>query len=328
MRVLVTGGAGYIGSHVVWELLEAGHEPVVIDNLSKGHAAALPIGVSLLQGDLADASFIRSAISTVKPQAVMHFAGFIEVGESVQQPGRYYRNNVSNTLNLLEAMVEFGVQYIVFSSTAAVYGEPIRIPIEEDHPKVPLNPYGESKLFVESILARYEQAHGVRSICLRYFNAAGAHPSGRIGEAHHPETHLRPIVLQAAAGPRPHGNVYGTDYATEDGSCVRDYVHVCDLAAAHRLATQVLAAGGPSGIYNLGNGRGISVRQIIAATQKVTGQSITTMEAPRRAGDPAVLVASAQLARQKLGWQPQYTVIDDIIDSAWRWHKAHPLGFA
>ena len=328
MRVLVTGGAGYIGSHVVWELLEAGHEPVVIDNLSKGHAAALPTGVSLLQGDLADASFIRYAISTVKPQAVMHFAGFIEVGESVQQPGRYYRNNVSNSLNLLEAMVEFGVQYIVFSSTAAVYGEPIRIPIDEDHPKVPLNPYGESKLFVESMLARYEQAHGVRSICLRYFNAAGAHPSGKIGEAHQPETHLIPIVLQAAAGQRSHVYIYGTDYPTEDGSCVRDYVHVCDLAAAHRLAIQVLAAGGPSGVYNLGNGRGFSVRQIIAATQKVTGQSITTMEAPRRAGDPAVLVASAQLARQKLGWQPQYTVIDDIINSAWRWHKAHPLGFA
>lgn len=327
MRVLVTGGAGYVGSHTVWELLEAGHEPAVFDDLSKGHKAAVPDGVPLFVGSLADQSALEEVFASFRPEAVMHFAGSTQVGESVTHPGLYFRNNIGAGLNLLDAMVRAGVKSIVFSSTAAVYGEPTTVPIPEDHPKAPTNPYGESKLFFEAILRRYEAAHGIRSVALRYFNAAGAHPSGRIGEDHTPETHLIPIVLQAALGQRENVTVFGTDYPTEDGTCIRDYVHVCDLASAHILALKALADGAPSDAYNLGNGQGFSVRQVIDVAEEVVGKPIPQAEGHRRPGDPAVLVASSDKARAKLGWRPAYPDLKTIIETAWRWHKNHPHGY-
>lgn len=327
MRILVTGGAGYVGSHTVWELVAAGHEPAVFDDLSKGHRAAVPEGVPLFEGSLADRAALDEAFSSFQPEAVMHFAGSTQVGESVTNPGLYFRNNICGGLNLLDAMVRAGVRNIVFSSTAAVYGEPTAVPIPEDHPKAPTNPYGESKLFFEAILRRYETAHGIRSIALRYFNAAGAHPSGRIGEDHTPETHLIPIVLQAVLGQRDKVTVFGTDYPTEDGTCIRDYVHVCDLAAAHILAVEALADGAPSDAFNLGNGKGFSVRQVIDVAEQVVGKPIPYEEGPRRAGDPAVLVASSEKARTTLGWRPAYPDLHIIIETAWRWHKEHPNGY-
>lgn len=327
MRVLVTGGAGYVGSHTVRALLEAGHQPAVVDNLSKGHRGAVPEGVPFYEGDLADRDGLRRIFEAFGPEAVMHFAGSTQVGESVEHPGLYFRNNVLGGLNLLDVMVEKGVDRIVFSSTAAVYGEPHEVPIPEDHPKAPTNPYGESKLFFEAILARYDIAHGIRSMALRYFNAAGAHPSGEIGEDHTPESHLIPIILQVALGQREQVTVFGTDYPTDDGTCVRDYVHVSDLAQAHILALQALAEGAESNAFNLGNGRGFSVQQVIDMVEQVVGKPIKRVDGERRPGDPAVLVASSERARKLLGWKPQYPELHQIIESAWRWHSNHPNGY-
>ena len=327
MRILVTGGAGYVGSHVVWDLVAAGHEPVVIDTLSRGHAQAVPSGVSLLQIDLADKEALSDVFERFRPQAVMHFAGSSLVGESMKHPELYFRNNLSNGLQLLACMVEHKVDKMVFSSSAAVYGEPEEVPITEEHPKAPTSPYGESKLFFESMLRRFDYAYGLRSVSLRYFNAAGAHPSGRIGEDHTPETHLIPIILQTALGKREELSIFGTDYPTEDGTCIRDYVHVCDLSSAHILALQFLDDGGRSEVFNLGNGQGFSVQQILSVAEKVVGKPIPTRRAERRPGDPAVLVASAQKAIDVLGWRPSFTDIDRIVESAWNWHKNHPDGY-
>lgn len=327
MRVIVTGGAGYVGSHTVRALLDAGYQPAVFDNLSKGHRQAVPSEVPVYEGDLADKGTIKKAFASFRPEAVMHFAGSTQVGESVANPGLYFRNNIASPLNLLDAMVEHKVDRLVFSSTAAVYGEPSEIPIPEDHPKVPTNPYGESKLFFESILHRYEVAFGIRSMALRYFNAAGAHPSGEIGEDHTPETHLIPIILQVALGQREQVTVFGTDYATDDGTCVRDYVHVCDLAAAHILAVDALASGAESNAFNLGNGKGFSVQQVIDEVERVVGKPVRRVTGERRPGDPAVLVASSEKARRVLGWQPSYPDLASIIETAWQWHSRHPEGY-
>lgn len=327
MRVLVTGGAGYVGSHTVHHLVEAGYSPIVFDDLSYGHRASVPDDVPFFKGTLHDRKIVDDVMRTFRPEAVFHFAGSTQVGESVEQPGLYYRNNVVTGLNLLDAMVEHGIQHIVFSSTAAVYGEPQQIPIPEDHPKQPSNPYGETKLFFENILHRYEQAHGIRSVSLRYFNAAGAHPDGTIGEDHTPETHLIPLVLQVALQQQPEITIFGDDYDTPDGTCIRDYVHVCDLAQAHRLALQSLQAGEASDVYNLGNGNGFSVREVIEEAEAVVGQPIPYRTGARRPGDPAVLVASSQKAKEQLGWKPQYPELRTMIQSAWDWHRTHPNGY-
>lgn len=327
MRVLLTGGAGYVGSHVVKELLAVGHEVVVLDHLGMGHRRAVPSEVPFEVGDLSDASFVQGEFARYRPQAVLHFAGSTMVGESVTSPGLYFRNNIQSGLNVLDAMVANQVTSIVFSSTAAVYGEPQEVPIPEDHPKLPTNPYGESKLFFEAILRRYDIAHQIRSISLRYFNAAGAHPSGDIGEDHTPETHLIPIMLQAALGQRPHVSIFGTDYPTVDRTCVRDYVHVTDLAAAHVLALDALAGGTPTTAYNLGNGKGFTVRQVIKTAEDVVGNAIPVVTAERRPGDPAVLVASSDRIQAELGWTPKYPNLRTIIETAWRWHSSHPNGY-
>lgn len=316
-RILVAGGAGYIGSHMVKMLGEAGSDVVTYDNLSSGHRDAVLCG-TLVEGDLADSARLRQVLATGF-DAVMHFASYIQVGESVRQPGRYYRNNVANTLNLLEAMVDHDIRSFIFSSTAAVFGEPQYHPIDEAHPRRPINPYGLSKSLVEDVLPDFDRAYGLRSVCLRYFNAAGADPSGALGERHDPETHLIPLVLQVASGRRSHIDVYGRDYPTPDGTCVRDYVHAEDLCQAHLLALRSLAAGAPSSAYNLGNGDGFSVQSVIEAAQRVTGRPIRTADAPRRAGDPARLVADASRARTELNWKPRYADLDSIIAHAWRW---------
>lgn len=316
-RILVAGGGGYIGSHMVKMLGEAGSEVVTYDNLSSGHRDAVLCG-TLIEGDLADAGRLRQVLATGF-DAVMHFASYIQVGESVRQPGKYYRNNVANTLNLIEAMVDHGIRSFIFSSTAAVFGEPQYHPIDEAHPRRPINPYGMSKFLIEEVLPDFDRAHGLRSVCLRYFNAAGADPSGALGERHDPETHLIPLVLQAASGRRPHIDVYGRDYPTPDGTCVRDYIHVEDLCQAHLLALRSLAAGAPSSAYNLGNGDGFSVQAVIEAAQRVTGRPIRTVDAARRAGDPARLVADATRARTELGWKPRYADLESIIAHAWSW---------
>ena len=325
MRVLVTGGAGYIGGVVTAELLRAGHEVVVYDNLSHGYREAVPAAVPFVQGDIADADKLAGVIQKHSLDAVMHFAALIEAGESMQVPERYFRNNTASTLTLLETMLRAGVKRLVFSSTAALYGEPENTPIRETDPLRPTNAYGESKLLVEQMLAWFNRIHGLSYSSLRYFNAAGA--VGTLGEAHHPETHLIPLILQVALGKRPSISIYGTDYATSDGTCVRDYVHVADLAQAHALALNALADRSRL-IYNLGNGRGFSVREVIDVARRVTGHAIPAIEAPRRPGDPAVLVASSENIQRELGWTPHFADLRTIISTAWEWHRAHPNGYA
>lgn len=318
MKILVVGGAGYIGSHMVKMLLRAGHAAVIFDNLSAGYRDAV-LGGAFVQGDLADAAALEAVFTCHQPQAVMHFASFIQVGESVRLPGKYYANNFSNTLRLLDAMVAHGVGHFIFSSTAAIFGEPDYVPIDEAHAKRPVNPYGRSKWMVEQALEDYGRAHGLKSCCLRYFNAAGADPEGELGERHEPETHLIPLVLQAASGRRPHIQVFGRDYDTPDGTCIRDYIHVQDLCAAHLLALDWLQRSEHSGAFNLGNGAGFSVQQVIAMAERVTGRHVPVLDAARRDGDPARLVADADAARRQLGWVPQYADLETIIAHAWQW---------
>lgn len=318
MKVLVVGGAGYIGSHMVKMLVDAGHEVVTFDNLSSGFRDAV-LGGAFVEGDLSDLVAIDQVFAQYQPDAVMHFASYIQVGESVQHPDKYYLNNFTNTLNLLNGMVKHQVKHFIFSSTAAVFGEPEYVPIDEAHAKQPLNPYGRSKWMVEQVLADYERAYGIKSVCLRYFNAAGADPSGLLGERHEPETHLIPLVLQALSGRRPQISVFGRDYDTPDGTCIRDYIHIVDLCTAHLLALQKLIRTGESMRFNLGNGEGFSVQQVIAAAERVTGRKIKIIEGPRREGDPARLVADATLAKKMLDWQPVYTDLETIITHAWQW---------
>lgn len=316
--VLVVGGAGYIGSHMVQLLLEQGHEVVVLDNLSTGHRR-LVVGGRLVKGCLGDRKLLDGILSTHKIAAVMHFAAFSLVGESVQVPLKYYQNNVAETIALIERMLHHGVKRFIFSSTAAVYGEPEEIPIGEDHPCRPTNPYGFSKLCVERILSDCQAAYGLKSMCLRYFNAAGAHASGRIGEMHDPESHLIPLVLKSARSGKP-VRIFGMDYPTPDGTCLRDYVHVADLAQAHLLALNALLEDAPGAVYNLGNSVGYSVRQVIDLAVKVTGKKINVIEDARRPGDPAILVAKADKIKRTLGWKPMYEDLKIILETAWRWH--------
>lgn len=325
MKVLVTGGAGYIGSVVTAELIARGHQVFVYDNLSHGFRAAVPKKIDLIVGDIADKANLARVIGTCGIEAVMHFAALIEAGESMKVPERYFRNNSASTLSLLEVLLETGVKKFVFSSTAALYGNPESIPIRESDALKPTNAYGESKLLVERMLEWFHNIHGLKYASLRYFNAAGA--SETLGEAHIPETHLIPIILQVAAGKRESVAIYGTDYPTQDGTCVRDYVHVVDLAQAHLLALEALEQK-PQQIYNLGNGRGFSVREVIGAARKITGKPLTAVESPRRAGDPAILVASSDRIKQELGWCPQHAELEEIIESAWRWHQKHPNGYS
>lgn len=326
MAVLVTGGAGYIGSHTVAALQERGEDIVVVDNLQQGHKAAL-LGGKLYEGDLRDAAFLDKVFTENNIDAVIHFAANSLVGESMKDPGKYYHNNVFGTLCLLEKMNEHNVRKIVFSSTAATYGEPENVPIDEYDRTLPTNAYGETKLAMEKMMKWFDVAHGIKFVSLRYFNAAGAHESGKIGEDHSPETHLIPIVLQVALGQRPHISVFGEDYATEDGTCIRDYIHVSDLADAHVLAVDRLRGGADSAVYNLGNGTGFSVKQVIDIARAVTGKEIPAVMEARRAGDPAVLVASSDRARKELGWNPKRNKLEDIIQSAWNWHSANPNGY-
>lgn len=321
MNILVTGGAGYIGSVTCETLLDRGHRVAVFDHLGRGHRAAVDPRAAFVAGDLREAGPIRAALLEARPDAVLHFAALALVGESMERPGLYFQNNVAGSLNLLEAMREAGVAPIVFSSTCATYGLPERVPMTEDLPQRPENPYGESKLATERMLRWYEALHGMRPACLRYFNACGA--TRRFGEDHRPETHLVPNVLRAALGRAPFVPVYGADYDTPDGTCVRDYIHVSDLAEAHVLALE----RGARGAFNLGNGSGFSVRQVIEAAREVTGLPIPERALPRRPGDPPRLVASAERARRELGWAPRHPQIRTMIEHAWAWHRAHPDGY-
>lgn len=321
MKIFVVGGAGYIGSVCAELLLNKGHEVGIFDNLSEGHRGAVDSRSTFIQGELADRRQIDAAISRMRPDAVMHFAANALVGESMQNPSKYFRNNVCNGLNLLDAMVAAGIRRIVFSSTCAIFGPPERLPIDETAPTRPINPYGESKLAFEKILRWYDEIHGLKFVCLRYFNASGA--SDKFGEDHQPETHLIPTVLRVALGAKPSVEIYGTDYDTSDGTCVRDYIHILDLAQAH---IQALGATG-SGCYNLGTGGGSSVREVIDACRRITGRKIETIEKPRRSGDPPRLIASSVKIKKELGWQPQFQSLDAIIESAWKWHQKFPRGY-
>ena len=320
MKVLVTGGAGYIGSHMVKQLVDSGAEVTVLDDLSTGHADAV-VGGHFVRGDIGDVRGTAALLASRGIEAVVHFAACSLVAESVADPLKYYARNVGGTLALLQAMREAGVERIVFSSTAAVYGEPQRLPIDEAHPTQPLNPYGSSKLAIERLLGECSAAYGLRAASLRYFNAAGADPGARLGERHDPETHLIPLVLQAAAGRRPGISVYGTDYPTRDGTCVRDYIHVSDLCVAHLRALEWLGAGGRYDCFNLGNGDGATVLEVIDAARRVTGKNFSVNVAGRRSGDPAALVADSAKARRVLGWQPAHTDIETIVRDAWRWEQ-------
>ncbi len=326
MNILITGGAGYIGSVTTEYLRQRGDTVVVVDNLSTGHRAAVAPEVPFHQIDLRDTAALRQAMSSHRIDAVVHFAAFSLVGESVTNPAKYMDNNVAGTLSLLRAMIDCGVPRIVFSSTAATYGEPQAVPITETHPTVPTNPYGLSKLIIENVLGAYSAAHGIEYVALRYFNACGAIPTR--GEDHRPESHLIPLVLQVALGQRPHVSVFGTDYDTPDGTCVRDYVHVHDLADAHARALDYLAGGGASTACNLGSGRGFSVKEVISTCRGVSGREIAIREGARRAGDPSRLVADATRARTLLGWQPSRPDLDTIVRDAWAWHVERPGGYA
>lgn len=325
--ILVVGGAGYIGSHMCKVLRDRGLDHVVFDNFSSGHREAIP-GSPLVEGDLRSRGDLDRAFSAHEIELVMHFGAFISVGESVRDPAKYFDNNTCGVVTLLDSMRAHGVGRFVFSSTAAVFGEPHYVPIDEDHPKAPTSPYGESKLMVERILSAYGRAYGIRSVCLRYFNAAGADPSGEMGEDHTPEEHLIPVAIQAALGQRPALKVFGSDYDTPDGTCVRDYVHILDLASAHLLAAEHLRSGGESRQYNLGNGQGFSVRQVIDTVQSVSGRHVPHEEAERRPGDPARLIASADRVRKDWGWAPEFPALETIVEHAWRWHEGHPNGYA
>lgn len=321
-KILVVGGCGYVGTHMVKALLAANYDVVTLDNLSTGHLNLLP-GGEFIKGDIGDTELLDKLFSEHHFEAVMHFAAFIEVGESVRLPLKYYQNNVAATINLLDAMVRNGVLKFIFSSTAAVYGEPLHTPIDENHPCKPTSPYGQTKLTVEKIIEACNYAYSLRYIILRYFNAAGADPSATIGEKHIPESHLIPLVLQVASGKRETISIYGKDYPTPDGTCIRDYIHVNDLTAAHLLALQALQKGTTKSIYNLGNCKGSSVREVIEAARRITGRPIAATESDKRPGDPAVLIASSDKARRELGWKPQYETLDTIIECAWNWHKSH-----
>ncbi len=325
MRVLVTGGAGYIGSAVADELLKAGHQVIVFDNLSRGHRQAVPKNAELIVADLANRERLEQVFGSCAIDAVMHFAALIEAGESMKTPEKFFRNNTCNALTLLETMLSAGVKRFVFSSTAALFGNPERTPIEEDDTLHPTNAYGESKLLVERMLAWFHQIHGLRYASLRYFNAAGAVSPDR-GEAHQPETHLIPRILSVALGRLERVNIFGTDYPTPDGTCIRDYIHVSDLAAAHLLALNALENSSQL-TYNLGNGQGFSVRQVVEVARKVTGHPVPVMESPRRPGDPAVLIASSEKIRRELNWQPKFPDLEAIVDSAWQWHSKQPDGY-
>ena len=328
MKLLVLGGAGYIGSHTATELLDNGHEVVIADNLVTGYREAVPEKATFYQGDLRDKDFLVDLLTKEKVDAVIHFAAFSLVGESVTNPLKYYENNLYGTKVLLDAMIETGVDKIVFSSTAATYGEPENIPILESDRTCPTNPYGETKLAMEKMISWAAKAHGLHFVSLRYFNACGAHKSGKIGEAHNPESHLIPLVLQVPNGKREFVSIYGNDYDTPDGTCIRDYIHVTDLAKAHILAVEYLMNGGESDIFNLGNGVGYSVKEVIETARKVTGHPIPAVIDQRRAGDPAQLIASSEKAKTVLGWKPEHDSLEEIIASAWNWHKGHPNGYA
>ncbi|MGP1383092.1 MAG: UDP-glucose 4-epimerase GalE [Thainema sp.] len=321
--VLVTGGAGYIGSHAVLALKQAGYDVLILDNLVYGHQDLVEqvLQVEMIAGDTADRTLLDQLFASYKVAAVMHFAAYAYVGESVSDPGKYYQNNVTGTLTLLEAMNAAGVKNFVFSSTCASYGVPKTNPIPEDHPQDPINPYGRSKYMVEQILDDFDHAYDLRSVRFRYFNACGADPEGRLGEDHNPETHLIPLVLQTALGKRESISIFGTDYPTPDGTCIRDYIHVTDLADAHVLGLKYLLNGGETAIFNLGNGNGFSVREVIDVARQVTGRNIPAVECDRRPGDPPALVGSSEKARSILGWQPQYADLPTIIRHAWNWHQ-------
>ncbi len=317
--ILVTGGAGYIGSHYLLYAHQHGEKLVVLDNLSYGHREAVPDGVPLIEGEMGNRALLDEIFSTYEIDAVVHFAAYAYVGESVTAPAKYYANNTVSTLAVLDAMRDHDVRHFVFSSTCATYGNPEYVPMDEKHPQNPINPYGESKFFVEKILKAYDHAYGLKYTALRYFNAAGADPEGKIGESHDPETHLIPLILQTAMGKRDAISIFGTDYDTPDGTCIRDYIHILDLAQAHALALENMRVGKSSSIHNLGCEHGYSVREVIAACEKISGRNITQKELPRRAGDPPRLVASAAKAKSELNWKPKYTDIDEIIKHAWNW---------
>ena len=326
--ILVTGGAGYIGSHAVLALREAGYEVVILDNLVYGHRDIVEtvLKVELIQGDIADRALLDQIFKSREFAAVMHFAAYAYVGESVGQPAKYYRNNVTGTLTLLEAMCDAGIKNFVFSSTCATYGVPEQIPISEDQPQQPINPYGMTKLMVEHILDDFDRAYDLRSVRFRYFNAAGADPLGRLGEDHMPETHLIPLVLLTALGKRESISIYGTDYDTPDGTCIRDYIHVADLAQAHILGLKYLLNGGKTEVFNLGNAQGFSIQEVIEAARVVTDRPIPAVLADRRPGDPPILVGSGEKAKQVLGWNPQYADLETILKHAWQWHQKRHEG--
>lgn len=328
MKVLVLGGAGYIGSHTVYELIDEGAEVVVVDNLETGFRKAVHPEAFFYKGDLRDRAFLDAVLEKEKNiDAVIHFAANSQVGESMINPLKYYDNNLCGTKTLLEALVTHGIDKVVFSSTAATYGEPENIPIEETDKTDPTNTYGETKLSMEHMFKWVEKAHGLRYVALRYFNACGAHESGEIGEAHNPESHLIPLVLQVPNGRRESVSVFGTDYPTKDGTCIRDYIHVTDLAQAHILAVKYLLAGNESNVFNLGNGVGFTVKEVVEMAEKVTGKPIKVVQEERRVGDPAVLIASSEKARSVLGWKPTHNSLREIMQSAWNWHSSHPCGY-